>query len=465
MTATGTRAFEVTETGFPADFVWGTATAAYQIEGGAREGGRGESIWDRYSHTPGKIADGSNGDVACDAYTRWREDLDLMQRLSYNAYRFSVAWPRVFPAGRGALNQEGLDYYESLVDGLLARGIQPFLTLYHWDLPQTLEDAGGWVNRDTSFYFADFAQAVAQRLGDRVGHWITLNEPHIVAYEGYLHGQKAPGKQDASLIAPVSHHLLLAHGLAVQALRSVLAPATRVGITLNVSPIEPATDREADAEAARLLDGLWHRLYLDPLYKGEYPEDARAALAMPDELVRDGDLGVIATATDFLGVNYYSRTRVRAGNGRGPEPEIAGSKAPKKKRTAVGWEVYPDGLYEVLMRLHRDYAPPRLYVTESGAAYTDVLTEAGAVHDPARVEYLGEHFLAARRAIAEGVPLHGYLVWSFMDNFEWQLGYGPRFGLVYTDYATQRRIPKDSAAFVAEVAATNGGSLLGPSGG
>ncbi len=454
------RAFEITETGFPADFAWGTATAAYQIEGGAREGGRGESIWDRFAHTPGKIRDGSNGDVACDAFGRWRDDLDMMQRLDLNAYRFSVAWPRILPAGRGRVNEDGLDYYESLADGLLARGIRPFVTLYHWDLPQALEDGGGWQNRDTAYYFADFAHAVAQRIGDRVGDWITLNEPHIVAYEGYLYGEKAPGMRDASLIAPVSHHLLLAHGLAVQALRSALSPATRVGITLNVSPIEPATDRAEDTEAARLLDGLWHRWYLDPLYRGEYPTDAREALAVADALVRDGDLGIIASPTDFLGVNYYSRTRVRRGKGRGPEPAIAAPKGPRKRLTATGWEVYPDGLYDVLTRLHRDYAPPRLYVTESGAAFADTLDEAGAVHDPARIDYLGEHFLAARRAIADGVPLHGYFVWSFMDNFEWQLGYGPRFGLVYTDYATQRRVPKDSAAFVARVAATNGGALL-----
>ncbi len=452
----------VTETGFPADFFWGSATAAYQIEGAWNEDGKGESIWDRFSHTPGRIEDRSTGDVACDSYHRWREDLDLLARLSHNAYRFSVSWPRVLPEGRGATNLMGLDYYDALVDGLLARGVTPFLTVYHWDLPQALEDRGGWTNRDTAGHFADYATMLARRLGDRVRHWVTVNEPHVVAYEGYLYGDKAPGKRDAKLLAPVSHHLLLAHGLGAQAIRAEAAGPVLVGAALNVSAVEPATDRAEDAEAAQLLDGLWHRWYLDPLFGRPYPEDAQAVLRLPPELVRDRDLATIATPTDFLGINYYSRVRVKAGAGRGPEPRVM---RPRGRRlTAMGWEVYPEGLRTVLAQVHRDYRPARIYVTENGAAYPDVLTERREVRDTARVDYLGEHLLAARSAIAEGAPLQGYFVWSLLDNFEWQRGFAPRFGLVYTDYATQARIPKESATFFARVAATNGGYLLRPEG-
>src|SRR5262249_18522970 len=368
----------VTETGFPRDFAWGAATAAYQIEGAAREDGKGESIWDRFSHTPGAIADGSTGDIACDHYHRWREDLDLMTRLRHNAYRFSIAWPRLLPEGRGAANGAGLDFYEALGDGLLARGIAPFVTLYHWDLPQLLPAAGGWEQRDTAGYFADYAALAARRLGDRVGHWITLNEPHVVAYQGYLHGRKAPGKRDAVLLAPVAHHLLLAHGLATQALRAELGGAARVGITLNVNYIEPATDREEDAEAARLLDGLWHRWFLDPLYRRAYPEEVRPALDIPQALIRGADLEVIATPTDFFGLNYYTRHRARAGQGVKPEPVIVPAQG---RLTAMGWEVYPEGLDLVLRRIQRDYTPPQIYVTESGVAYPDLVTKRGKVHD------------------------------------------------------------------------------------
>jgi beta-glucosidase len=332
----------------------------------------------------------------------------------------------------------------------------PFVTLYHWDLPQALHELGGWEKRDTAGYFADYAALVAQRLGDRVGHWITLNEPHVVAYQGYLHGRKAPGKRAAGLLAPVSHHLLLAHGLATQALRAELGASARVGTTLNVNFIEPASDRGEDAEAAQLLDGLWHRWYLDPLYRATYPEDVWPVLDVPPTLVRDGDLAVIASPTDFLGLNYYTRHRARAGHHSGPEPATAPAQG---RLTTMGWEVYAEGLSAVLQRIHQEYAPTRLYITESGVAYPDLLTKRGAVHDTRRIAYLRDHLQAARAAIAAGVPLHGYFVWSLMDNFEWQHGYTPRFGLVYTDYATQRRIPKDSAQWYARVAATNGGHL------
>jgi len=442
------------ETGFPAGFHWGAATAAYQIEGAVREDGRGESIWDRFSHTPGAIVDGSTGDDACDSYHRLDHDLDLLARLGLTAYRFSIAWPRIFPTGRGPLNEAGLAYYARLIDGLLARGIAPFATLYHWDLPQALEDRGGWLNRDTAGFFADFAAALGRRLGDRIAHWITLNEPHIVAYEGYLYGQKAPGKRDATLLAPVSHHLLLAHGRAVQALRAETPAATQIGLALNLTAIESATDRAEDVEAAALLDGLWHRWYLDPLYRASYPDDVQRALPLPPDLVRAGDLETIAGQTDFLGVNYYTRARVKAGVG--PRPRIL---PPAGRRCTMGWELYPDGLEPILRRLRSDYQPARLYITENGVPVADTLTASGEVHDDARIEYLREHLQAARAAIAAGVPLAGYFVWSLLDNFEWQLGYTQRFGLAYTDYATQRRIPKDSARFYASLAATNGATL------
>src|SRR5258706_3897209 len=296
----------VTETGFPDGFAWGAATAAYQIEGAPREDGKGESIWDRYSHTPGAIEDGSTGDVACDHYHRWQEDLDLMASLNLNAYRFSIAWSRVLPEGHGAINQAGLDFYERLVEELLTRGITPYVTLYHWDLPQALQDAGGWENRDTAYWFGDFAEACAQRLADRVGHWITLNEPQVVVYGGYVNGDKAPGKRDRSLIVPVAHHLLLAHGIAVQVLRVETVPGTQIGLTVNQSYLEPGTDPEGDPAATRLLAGKWHRWFLDPVFNGAYPEDAAEALGMPESLVRMCELETINTPIDFVGVNYYA---------------------------------------------------------------------------------------------------------------------------------------------------------------
>jgi beta-glucosidase len=446
----------LTATGFPADFAWGSATAAYQIEGAYNEDGKGESIWDRFAHTPGRIMDGTTGEVACDHYHRWREDLDLLAQLKHRAYRFSIAWSRVLPEGRGQVNLRGLDFYDRLVDGLLERDVVPFVTLYHWDLPQALQDEGGWPNRDTAGAFAEFATIVARRLGDRVRHWITHNEPQVVTYEGHLRGTKAPGLQDEALIAPVAHHLLLSHGLAAQALRAFAHPGTQVGITLNISAVEPATDRAFDGEAAVLLDGLRNRWYLDPLFRGTYPEDVQAVLHVPADLVRAGDMQAIAAPLDFLGVNYYTRTRARYGKGGGPEPQIV---PPHGPLTTMGWEVYSQGLTEVLLRLHRDYRPRAIYITENGAAFPDTLTPDDEVHDRARTDYLREHFIAARAALAQGVPLHGYFVWSTMDNFEWQHGHRQRFGLVYTDYPTQRRILKDSASFFIETVADNGGNL------
>jgi beta-glucosidase len=443
-----------TPSGFPADFAWGTATAAYQIEGAATEDGKGESIWDRFSHTPGVIDDGTNGDVACDHYHRWQTDVDLMAQLNLNAYRFSLAWARILPDGYGRVNQAGLDFYSRLVDALLERGVAPYVTLYHWDLPQALQEKGGWESRDTAKAFAEFAQVAAARLGDRVGHWITHNEPHIVVYHGYLFGVKAPGLKDPTLIAPVAHHLLLSHGLATQALRA--AGAREVGITLNITHLEPASDREEDAQAARDLDGLYHRWYLDPIFRGAYPDDVSHLLALPNGLVQSGDLEAISAPLDFLGVNYYSRMRVRAARGLFGIPE---GMPPQGQLTTMGWEVYPEGLTETLLRVQRDYAPPKLYVTENGAAYPDTLTADEQVHDPERTDYLRRHFVATRQAIAQGAPVQGFFVWSLLDNFEWSYGYRQRFGVLYTDYSTQRRIVKDSGRFLANVAATNGASL------
>lgn len=442
--------------GFPAGFLWGAATAAYQIEGAATEDGKGESIWDRFSHTPGAIIDQTTGDVACDHYHRWAADLDLVKEIGLNAYRFSLAWTRILPNGYGKINAAGLDHYSRLIDGLLERGITPYVTLYHWDLPQALQEKGGWEQRDTASAFAEFAQVAGKRFGDRVRHWITHNEPHVVVYDGFVLGQKAPGLRNPALIGPVAHHLLLSHGLGVQALRAETPPETRVAITLNFTHLEPATDRDADSEATRLLDGLYHRWFLDPLYRGAYPDDAQELIPLTSELVRPGDMQTIATPTDFLGVNYYTRARVRAAQGQRAFPETV---APTGPLTTMGWEVYPDGLYETLLRVQRNYAPKAMAITESGAAYPDTLTGEQEVHDPARVAYLRSHFAAARRAIDAGVPLEGYFVWSLMDNFEWSYGHTQRFGLLYTDYPTQRRILKDSARFMTEVAAANGANI------
>ena len=444
------------DTGFPPDFAWGTATSAYQIEGAPTADGKGESIWDRFSHTPGKIADASTGDVADDHYARWQDDLDLMSRLNLNAYRFSIAWPRIFPEGHGKPNEAGLDFYERLVEGLLARGIAPFATLYHWDLPQALQERGGWESRDTALYFSDYAEAVARRLGDRVGHWITHNEPAVTLHEGHVQGTHAPGKRDFKLIAPVAHHLLLSHALAAQALRTETPPGTEVGITLNFSALEPASDRAADVEATRVRDGLDHRIFLDPIFNGAYPEDIEPLLQFAPNLVRPADMGTIMIPLDFLGVNYYTRAIIQAGPGGPTDPRAI---PPSGDLTTMGWEVYPSGLHATLDRLWQDYAPPKFYMTENGAAFPDEVSETGEVHDPKRVAYLRDHFLQARRALAEGMPLAGYFVWSLLDNFEWALGYRPRFGVVHVDFPTQRRTIKDSGYFLGRLAATNGGSL------
>lgn len=453
----GARA--LTPSGFPAGFYWGTATAAYQIEGAPTADGKGESIWDRFSHTPGKIARGETGDVAADHYRLWPSDLDLMQRLNLNAYRFSISWPRIFPTGYGRFNEAGLDFYSRLVDGMLARGIEPFMTLYHWDLPQALQEKGGWANRDTAEAFADLAALLARRLGDRVSHWITHNEPGVMSVLGHVRGEHAPGATDPALILPVSHHLLLSHGLATQAIRSEAPRSVDVGITLNLAVMEPASDREDDVMATQLLEGAWQTSFLEALYHQRYPEEILTVLRMlgaPDDLIRDGDMATIATPTDFLGVNYYTRMVVRAGSNGSMIPEVVRVGGPL---TVMGWEVYPQGLRDLLLFVHQTYKPGRIYVTENGAAYPDALLPDGSVHDADRTRYLRLHFDATREAIAAGAPVEGFFVWSFIDNFEWAKGYEPRFGVVYTDFVTQERHIKDSGRFLAEVAATNGARL------
>ncbi len=440
---------------FPSGFVWGTSTSAYQIEGGYDEDGKGESIWDRFVHTPGKIMDGSTGDIACDHYHRWREDVGLLARERHGGYRFSISWPRVLPAGYGKANPAGLDFYSRLVDSLLAAGIAPFVTLYHWDFPQALQDQGGWPARQVADAFAGYAELLARRLGDRVRSWITLNEPRCSARLGYLTGEHAPGVRDPAASLAASHHLLLAHGMAVPVLRRDV-PGAQVGITLDLTPQVPASGSEADEQAARREDGVNNRWYLDPVAGRGYPQDVQDYHHLPMPFVREGDLKTIAAPLDFLGVNYYFRTIVRAPGGPGKRRRPV--EVTKGEVTGLGWEVYPDGLFEMLTRLHQEYAAafPAFYITENGAAYADREEPPGAVDDPARVAYLRRHVEAAARAISAGVPLQGYFVWSLMDNFEWARGYTQRFGLLYVDYATQTRIAKASAQWYSRLIAING---------
>jgi beta-glucosidase len=421
---------------FPPGFVWGVATSSFQIEGGAHDDGKGESIWDRFCRSPGAIADGSNGDTACDHYRRWREDLDLIAALGVDAYRFSVSWPRVRPGGAGAWNAKGLDFYERLVDGLLERGVKPYVTLNHWDLPAELQDGGGWAHRDTVHRFVEYALGVQARLGDRVAAITTHNEPWVIATLGHEMGVFAPGLKSRATAAQVSHHLLLSHGLALQALRAA-GCKSQLGIVLNLSPVHPATANAADLARARLEDGRGLRWYLDPLFKAAYPADVLEFLGADAPRVEPGDLQAIATPMDFLGINYYSRTVVSAD---APWDTARGGMAV----TEMGWEIYPDGLTELLLRLHRDYAVPPLYVKENGGAFKDQIVD-GQVHDADRVAYIASHIAAVGEALAQGVRMAGYMVWSLLDNFEWASGYEKRFGIVHVDYASQRRTMKDSA--------------------
>jgi beta-glucosidase len=449
---------------FPDGFLWGTATASYQIEGAVGEGGRGASIWDTFSHTPGKVYRGDTGDIACDHYHRLERDLDLMSDLGLEAYRFSVAWPRVQPTGSGTPNREGLDFYRRLVDGLRQRDIVPMLTLYHWDLPQALEDRGGWTSRETSERFAEYAGIVYEALSEEVGHWITLNEPWVAAWMGYGLGVHAPGRSDSAAALAATHHLLLGHGLAMERMRSA-GDDNQLGVTLNLHPGHPSRDTEADRKAARRVDGQANRLYLDPLFRGEYPEDIFSYYRERGadlSFVRDGDLQKISTPIDFLGINYYFRHSVREA------PVEEGSSVPfadlgarpviphAGEKTAMGWPVEPEGLKEMLVRIKDEYADVPIYVTENGRAVHDYIDPEGGVVDEERVSYLDSHFRAAHEAMERGVDLRGYMVWSFLDNFEWAEGYSKRFGLVFVEYGTQQRIPKSSARWYSGVIKRNG---------
>ncbi|MCP3726085.1 GH1 family beta-glucosidase [Paraburkholderia sp. CNPSo 3272] len=431
---------------FKENFVWGVATSSYQIEGAAREDGRGESIWDTFCRVPGKVVKGESGDVACDHYHRLEEDLDLMAQMGVNAYRFSIAWPRVQPDGRGAYNEKGLAFYERLVDGLLERGIQPFATLYHWDLPQALQtQQNGWESRDTAYRFADYARKIGSVLGDRVASIATHNEPWCTAWLGNATGYFAPGNADLKKAAHVAHHLLLSHGLAVQAMRAdgVKAP---LGIVLNQSPAHGATEAPEDIAAASLEYAKFVRWYMDPIFKGEYPAEALQWYGAngPQEVIREGDFGIIGTPLDFLGINYYTRIFASASGNQRP-PGVHGF-------TDMDWEVYPEGLTELLTNLNAEYRLPPIFITENGCASKDVL-ENGRVQDTDRIRFLDLHLAALSEAARQGVDVAGYFAWSMLDNFEWACGYDKRFGMVYVDYETQKRTLKDSAHWYSEVIA------------
>ncbi len=439
---------------FPSNFVWGAATSSYQIEGAWDKDGKGVSIWDTFCRQPGKIADGSTGDVAADHYHRWEEDVGIMAEMGLNAYRFSISWPRILPAGKGQINPPGLDFYERLVDGLLANGIEPYPTLYHWDLPQALQDRGGWANRDTARYFADYAHIVAERLADRVTYWTTHNEPFVTAMAGHMSGEHAPGVQDPATGLLVAHHVLLSHGYAVEALRETAGRPLQVGITLDFNPVHPASDSDEDLRAVQRLDAVRNRLFAEPVFLGRYPEEMAELFGPLFPQVEPGDLERISAPVDFLGVNYYTRAVVRHDPGS-PYLQVGWIQPEGNEYTEMGWEVYPPGLHELLVRLWTDYQPPAIFITENGIAVPDEPNAKGRVRDERRTRYLRDHLAQAHRAIADGVPLRGYFAWSLMDNFEWAHGYKMRFGLVYVDYETLERTIKDSGRWYTDVIREN----------
>jgi beta-glucosidase len=447
---------------FPPGFVWGAATASYQIEGAATADGRSPSIWDTFSHTPGRVLNGDTGDVAADHYHRWPEDLDHMAQLGLQAYRFSIAWPRVQPGGSGPANQAGLDWYSRLVDGLLERNIQPVVTLYHWDLPQALEDLGGWPVREVALRFEDYARAVVGALGDRVHTWTTLNEPWCSSYLGYSSGVHAPGRTEPAAALAAVHHLNLAHGIAGRIVRE-LAPQAQLSVTLNLHHVRPASPSAEDVDAARLIDGLANRVFLGPMLDGEYPADVLADTASISDwsFVQDGDLQTVHVPLDVLGVNYYSPTTVARWHGEGQRSQADGHGASEATAwpgaddveflqqpgpyTAMGWSIDATGLTELLLRVHHDYPELPLMITENGAAFHDVVSEDGLIHDADRVSYLRDHINAVAQAREKGADVRGYFVWSLMDNFEWSYGFDRRFGIIRIDYDTLKRTWKDSA--------------------
>jgi beta-glucosidase len=446
---------------FPDQFIWGTATAAYQIEGAYSEAGKGASIWDYFTTLPGKINQGHTGQVACDHYHRSGSDVKLMVNLGLQAYRFSISWPRIFPNGKTPLNSPGLAFYDRLVDTLLSHQIVPLITLYHWDLPQALQEEGGWANRDTAYYFRDYAATVAQKLGDRVSHWITHNEPAVTAFQGHYQGIFAPGIRDLKMALQVAHHLLVSHGLAVGVLRDVLGANGELGIALNLTPGYPFTESSSDLEAAENCFLHYSGWFLESLFHACYPEKIMALYQSQNLMpqIQPEDWKSIACPMDFLGINYYTRDLVRQAVGANlwgfqlVKPESA-------EYTAMGWEVFPRGLFDILKTVHENYYAGKIYITENGAAFDDQLTPARQIQDSNRIQYLHQHFIEAWRALQQGVPLAGYFVWSLLDNFEWAEGYSKRFGMVYVDYATQERIPKDSARWYSQVIQQHGVSEI-----
>jgi len=436
---------------FPKGFLWGSATASYQVEGAWDEDGKGPSIWDEFSHTPGKVHAGDTGDVACDHYHRYRDDVALMKSLHLSACRFSISWPRVLPEGQGKVNEKGVDFYSRLVDELLAAGITPLVTLYHWDLPLALHRLGGWPNLDNASRFADYAELMFQRLGDRAKMWLTLNEPWVIAHFGYIAGDHPPGHRDTGEGLRAGHTLCLAHGLAVQRCRS-LRPDARIGITVNLSPVYPATDSEADRGAAARMSAYLNEWFLDPLYRGEYPAAMREAYGSLLPEFTDDQRRIVQAPTDYVGVNNYSRALAK--DDPGAPPLNVGYVPGDLPVTEMGWEVFPQGLHDILVWVHQTYSPPEMYVTENGAAFPDNL-EGGEVNDRDRVAFYRGYIGECHRAIQDGVPLRGYFAWSLMDNFEWAFGYSKRFGLIYVDFPTQQRIVKASGRWYAGVARTN----------
>lgn len=441
---------------FDKNFVWGAATSSYQVEGAAHEDGKGQSMWDTFSHTKGKTFNGDTGDVACDHYHRFKEDVALMKKIGLRGYRFSIAWPRIFPLGSGKINQKGVDFYNRLIEELLKNDIEPAVTMYHWDLPQALEDKGGWASRDICSYFTEYAGTLYKLFGDRVKKWITLNEPRVSAQLGYSTGEHAPGIKNDKLSIQVSHYLMLAHAMAVKEFRIANIKDGKIGATLNLGTVYSATDSEEDRKAAVLVDGTDNRWYLDPVLKGTYPQDIMELYKEEGNApeILPGDMDILSSSkVDFIGVNYYSRTVVKK---CGPHKRDIQWIHPEGKYTEMDWEVYPRGLYDLLVRIKNDYNDPHIYITENGAAFKDTLTPDGKIEDKDRIEYLKGHFIEAHKAIEAGVKLDGYYIWSLMDNFEWSYGYSKKFGIIYVNPETNERILKDSAKWYSNVIKENG---------
>ena len=447
---------------FPKDFKWGTATSSYQIEGAPTAGGKGPSVWDSFSHIEGKINNGDTGDTACDHYQLWRDDIALLKKLGVNAYRFSISWPRIFPTGKeNEPNQIGLDFYSRLVDTLLENQITPFITLNHWDIPQGLEDIGGWPERDIVHEFVKYSYHVSKHLGDRVRNWITHNEPWCVSYLGYIEGHKPPGlinKWSKSLAT--AHHLLLSHGMAIPEIRNN-SKQSEIGITLNLNTAIPASGSTYDEDACKFYDGQFNRLYLNPLYNNEYPDDVfeylktKSLISESDlNFIKQGDLNIISTKTDFLGVNYYSRAVIR--NEEIDENNNLPRNVDMGPKTDFGWEIYPPGIYDLLMKLKNEYKVQNIYITENGCSYGDGPNSEGKINDTRRIEYYHSHLMELKRAIEDGVPCSGYFAWSLMDNFEWAQGFSQRFGLIWVDFETLERIPKDSYYWYKKYISANG---------